>query len=438
MSRRVGLLAVALALAGCQGGWFGGPDEPPLPGERIAVLSLDRSLSPDPRIQDLDVRLPPPFDNADWPQSGGYASHAMHHLAAPGPLNRIWGVSIGAEPASDTQLLSRPVIVGDRVYVMDGEATVRALDRKSGATVWSAPLGRDTDEEGVLSGGLAVASGRVYATTGFAQVVSLDAATGKVIWRRDLPGPMRAAPTVVGNRLFVITIANEVYSLDVADGHTLWTYAGLAETAGLMGGAAPAADEGVVVAPLSSGELIALRGENGRVLWTETLTALRRTDPMSSLPHIHGTPAIDRGRVYAVSHSGRTVAIDLRTGGRIWEQPVGGGQGPWVAGDFVYIVSDNGEVACLSARDGRVRWVRPLARYEDPEDRSGALHWVGPVLVGDRLLLANNTGAVVSVSPYTGDILGRIDLGEPVLLPPSVADGTVYFLTNQADLIALR
>ena len=47
------LCAAVLALAGC-GGWMGGGEEDdPLPGERVSVLTLDDSLEPDQRIQDL-------------------------------------------------------------------------------------------------------------------------------------------------------------------------------------------------------------------------------------------------------------------------------------------------------------------------------------------------------------------------------------------------
>jgi outer membrane protein assembly factor BamB len=44
----------------------------------------------------------------------------------------------------------------------------------------------------------------------------------------------------------------------------------------------------------------------------------------------------------------------------------------------------------------------------------------------------------VSVSPYTGEVLGREELEGPVTLPPVVADGTVYFLTDRGDLLAYR
>lgn len=429
---------LALALSGCSG-WWGETDSNPLPGERISVMSLERTLEPDPRLADLAVRLPRPFANADWPQAGGVPNHAMHHLAASGGLGEVWRTDIGEGSSDDAQLVASPVVAGNRVFAMDVEGQVQAIDAESGRRIWRVTLeSREGDTVAISGGGIAFAEGRVYATTGFADVIALDAETGREIWRRSLNGPIRAAPTIFKGRVFVITIANELYALDARDGRVLWNHIGITETAGLVGTASPAAEESVVIAGYSSGEVVALRIENGRVVWSDSLTALRRSDPVSTLAHIRGRPVIDRGRVIVVANSGRTVAIDLRTGTRLWERPVGSAFGPWVAGDFIYVLSNGGELICLARSNGAVRWVRQLPRYEDEEDREGVIFWSGPVLAGDRLLVGSSHGEVWSVSPYTGEPLGRVRVGGPVYLPAVVAGETVYILTDDANLVALR
>ena len=79
----------ALVLAGCGDTWFGGgEDAPPLPGERISVLLLERTLEPDPELASEPVVLPQPLINADWPVAGGTPSRAIHHLAVGDPLDR--------------------------------------------------------------------------------------------------------------------------------------------------------------------------------------------------------------------------------------------------------------------------------------------------------------------------------------------------------------
>ena len=285
---------------------------------------------------------------------------------------------------------------------------------------------------------MALAGGKLFVTTGFGYVFALDLKAGDRIWKRALPGPIRAGPTVAGGRVFVITIANELFALNAGTGRTLWSHTGITEIAGLIGGAAPAVANGVVIAPYSSGEVVALKVENGRVVWSDTLAALRRTNPVTSLPHIRARPVIDRGQVFVVSHSGRTVAIDLRSGSRIWERAIGSTQPPWVAGDFVYIVSLDGKVVCLSRRDGRVRWVRQLPRYEDEEDKEDPIYWAGPVLAGNRVIVASSDEEVWFLMPGSGRVVRKLDTDGPVLIAPSVADGTLYLLTDDADLMAFR
>lgn len=431
------VLTAALALTGC-GSWLGGDGNKPLTGKRISVLALETALEPDPRIADLAVLLPRPQVNRDWPQAGGLPGHAMQHLSAKGSLNPVWQADIGTGSDDETQLLAQPVVAEGRIYTMDVNAVVRAFDAANGAGLWRRRLATREDRGGILGAGIGYEGGRLFATTGFAQVVALDAKSGREIWRRRVSGPMRAAPTISAGRVFVATVANELIALDTRDGSVLWSHLGLPEIAGLIGAASPAVSGSIVVAPFSSGELVALRVENGRQVWTESLTALRRANPAASLAHIRGRPVIDRGRVIAISNSGRQVAIDLRSGNRIWERPIGGVNQPWVAGSFIYVLSSKGELVCLTRRSGAIRWVRPMQRFEDEEDREDPIVWTGPVLAGDRLIVAGSNREVWSVSPYSGELLGRIKLSGAVMVAPLVANDTVYILTEDAELIALR
>ena len=112
---------------------------------------------------------------------------------------------------------------------------------------------------------------------------------------------------------------------------------------------------------------------------------------------------------------------------------------PWVAGDFIFVLTTRGEVVCLRRDDGRIRWVSPLPRLINPDDAgSTTIVWSGPILVGDRLIVAGSHGEAITMSPYTGEILGRQKLPGPVVIPPVAAEGTVYILTENAQLLAYR
>jgi outer membrane protein assembly factor BamB len=430
----------ALALGGCDSikGLFTGTAKAPLPGKRISVLNLERNLKPDPQLTATPIALPRPFDNSAWPESGGFPNHAMYHLALGDKLERAWKVNAGEGASRYGRVTSQPVVEAGRIFTLDSEDVISAFDSKSGRRLWRFDPQPDSAKATAYGGGIAAAGDRVYVATGYGQVLALEAATGKPLWRVDVPAPVHSAPTVADGRIFVITVENELDVLAAEDGRKLWTHNGLPEPAGLIGGAAPAVSGDVVIVPYSSGEVYALRIENGRPLWSDSLAAAQPVGALSSLADIRGAPVIDRDRVLAISHSGLMVSIDLRTGDRIWEKDIGGMHAPWVAGDYIYVLSAQNELLCLMRADGRVRWARDLPQWDNPEEKKDPIYWSGPVLAGDRLIVISSQGDAISVSPYTGEALGQTDFPDGVYINPVVADKTLYVMTDEADLIALR
>jgi outer membrane protein assembly factor BamB len=393
-------------------------------GERISVLPKAAAVEADPKLANVPVVLPKPSVNADWPQPGGYPDNAMHHLSAAGQLGEIWDSGIGTGSTSSTRLTASPVIADGQVFVLDSEVRVSAYDTKTGERRWRVDLTpEDEDSEEGFGGGVAYDAGRVYVSTGFGFVAALEAKTGKEIWRRAATVPFRAAPVVNGGRVFVSTQENQLLALAADDGRVLWDHRGIAESAGILGSNSVAVAGDTVVVPYTSGELFALNVRNGKSAWSDTLARSGGLTPLSALADIH---------------AGRLVAVDIRTGERVWTIDVGGTQRPWVAGDYLYVITDNAQLLCVRRADGRVRWIKQLDAYRNVEARKGTIAWSGPVLVSDRLLILSSEGYALSVSPYTGEIMGQVDIPDRAFIAPVVADNVVYILTDDGTLTALK
>ena len=189
---------------------------------------------------------------------------------------------------------------------------------------------------------------------------------------------MRTSPTASGGRVFAITVDNQMFALAADDGRRLWSYSGVIEDAGLLGGGAPAVVGDVVVAGFTSGEIVALKVETGRVLWGDNLAGVARGDAIATLADIRGMPVVDRDQLFAVSNSGTMAAFDINRGGRVWTVSIGSNQTPWVAGDFIYMLTTDSEVVCLTRDDGRVRWIQGLPRFRNEEDHEGVIAMVRP------------------------------------------------------------
>ncbi|HYC04630.1 MAG TPA: PQQ-binding-like beta-propeller repeat protein [Azospirillaceae bacterium] len=432
-------IAACLVLAGCGiADWFDSEDNGPrLAGNRISVLQLEQQLETDPQLQGQPVQLPEPVANADWTQPGGNATHNPGHLALPATVREVWRAGIEGNQ-TEARLLTTPVVAEGRVYVLDTDFDLHAFDAASGARIWRVSVQREGQDDTALGGGVSFGEGRLFVTTGFGETIAVNPANGEVIWRQRIAAPIRTAPVVSGGRVFVTTLDNQMIVLAAENRVLQWTHSGILEATALLGGAAGAVENDVVVAPYSSGELFALRVENGRPAWSDNLAAVRRGANLSGLADIRGMPVIDNGLVFAVSHSGRMAAIDLRTGQRVWEQDVGGIQTPWVAGNWIFAVTNDAQLVAMTRDAGRVRWITQLERYEDPEDRDDPVTWSGPVLAGGRLVLVSDKGEMIEVSPETGEISSRRELPDGSSLPPVVAGGTLYVLTDDGDLVAYR
>lgn len=457
------LAAVALVVSGCSmfdnmGSWFSAPHKSKLRGTRISVMSTDESVKPDPTLKDVKVVLPPPYKNGEWPEPGGYADNAMYHLEAPGPLAQVWEQDAGEGSNSDSRLTAPPIVAGGRIYVLDAKTRVFAFDANSGEPLWHvsvAPkgkqgfwnmvtlglIGEDTrpDVTKGFGGGIAFDNGRLFATTGFGDIVALDAATGKEIWRVNVGVPIANAPVANGGRVFFSSQDNHFHAFAESNGRELWDHQGITESAGIMTSTSAAVAGEFVYAPYTSGELFALLVQTGRPAWSDMLTRSGGTTALSELDDIAGRPVVDRDLVFAISHSGVMVAIQNGTGERQWTRDIEGIQTPWVAGDYVYVLTTQSQLLCLTRKEGRVKWIHQLPQWTDPEDTtSDPIVWSGPVLVSDRLILVSSDGYAEAISPYTGDLLGRMEIPDGAYIAPVVAGDTVYILTNNADLVALR
>lgn len=434
------VMAASAMLASC--GILGGSDKPkqtPTVGKRIPVLSrVESGAEIDPSLAGVSVILPAAVVNTGWTQPGGNAAKAMGHVALAPTLSPVWSAD-AAGTSKRARLAAAPVAENGRVYAVDTDSVVRAYDAASGGQIWSTSLRVEGDGANtVFGGGVSIDGARAYATNGFGEVAAINSADGSVIWKVKPAGPLRGAPTLAFGSVYVMTQDNQLYALDTQDGSVKWNKAATTGLAGVFGVAAPAAGQGTIIAGFSSGELNAYRYENGRDVWADALARTSISTSVATLSDIDADPIIDRGRVYALGQGGRMAAYELITGQRIWELNIAGISTPAIAGEWIFTLTDDSRLLCIARSTGKVRWIANLPAFRNAEKKKGPISWTGPVLAGGRLIVASTEGTVASVSPEDGAIANLFELGNPVSLPPIVANNTLYILDDSGRLTAYR
>lgn len=431
------LISMVSLLAGC--GLFG-KEKLNIDGERINIITENVDLSPDYDIEKYKIRLPEPYENNKWSQTGGNSMHLMGHLKAADSLNEIWDENFGSGSSKRDFLLSTPVIAHKVVFNIDSKGVLSARLLENGKEIWSKrlkPANRDDKTSAMKGAGIAEHNKKIYATTGFGNLFCLDMVTGEIIWNKEIGTPIRIAPTVNENKVFVQTIDNTLIAFDAIDGSELWKYKTDFDSTTLVGGAAPAynPDLDVLIAAFSNGELRAFKASTGTPLWGDMLISRRRTDSMSNITAIKANPIIDGDKVFAAGNNSVLAAIDLRTGNRIWDREISVNNQPWNAGEFLFVLSSDFDLLAIEKNTGKIVWNTKIPAVD--EEKSGVFG-LGPILAENRLIVATSNGYIFAVSPYTGKIINYVTTSDGIELSPVMAQGITIFTTRDADMLAYQ
>ncbi len=412
-----------------------GDSKKPLPGDRVDVLA---DQSPLQNAKQKPVSIGGARSVSAWTSVGGPAGNDAGNVALNGSggtnawSTRAGNVGSGSFMREDVRAFVGPIAVGGRAYVLDPNGNVTAVSL-SGGTSWTAALRPGDRENQATTGGLGSDGARVYAATAWGDIVALDADSGAKLWEKKLGEPARSAPTIAGGHIYVVTQSNTVLALSAADGSEVWNYRGVPENGNLLSTNSPAVVGGVVVVPFTSGELVALDEKKGQPIWNDSLARAGRAYAVSGFSTISASPVVADGVVYATGVGSRTVAIELKSGRRVWDVAFGSAHTPVVSGNAVFMVDLDNSLTALDRKSGEVLWATRLPATKAKKKRTV---WAGPVLAGGNLWLASNEGGLIAVDAVSGRVSGTQTGGKPVMISPIAVSGKILTLAADGTLSA--
>lgn len=143
----------------------------------------------------------------------------------------------------------------------------------------------------------------------------------------------------------------------------------------------------------------------------------------------YGAVAVRGDRIYVqggLDGKSTVFALDRATGKPVWNAPIGraldqdrggGPRGtPTIEGDRVYVLTENGDLACVNDKDAHVVWNRNILRDFGGQNP----HWhisESPLIDGEKLIVTpgGRGGAIVALNKTTGkEVIWRsTDLTDP-------------------------
>lgn len=318
-------------------------------------------------------------------------------------LKSLWRYKVEAPIGwASVPVINRPKKV---IYVAATDGVLYALDMNNGKSVWQFKA------DGQLVSSPLLAGNRIYCASAEGATYCLSAADGKMIWRYDGSGIQVCCPALQGDVLLISSLDGSLKCLSATDGALYWTY----KTESGIVSSPQTAENTIFVASKDKG-LHAVTMDRGWCKWQVEATA-----PIIS------QPLVSSDSVYFASIDGMVQAVDIETGRLSWQQNLHKaltGNGTMELSSLLYCAED-GTMSSIDRYKGTVTWQSQVtgkvsggiasvtgSLYVSTTNgylqsfnmRTGALGWYANVgLEMDAMPLV--TSSVIYVGTVSGDVV---------------------------------
>lgn len=365
---------------------------------------------------------------------GLFSSHS--NLARPSRLTsfkptlkvrRVWSHESG-NGTGGYNLVLRPGLAQGTLYVASENGVIAAYRARDGHLVWHKHL------KAQITGGVGVGQGLVVVGTRRGRVLALKAKNGALAWRAQASSEVLASPVVGPHGAYVASLDGHVTAFGLSHGRRLWVTSHVEPGLKLYLGSRPTLAHDLLYKGYANGEVVALRAQDGRRLWTSVIARPRGGDVVERLIDVDH-PIWQQNLVYANGYHGNVVALAAHSGSILWSHPLSSDRNMALGGQSLYVVTTHSRVVALANASGGTLWTQKVLLNR----RLGA-----PALAGPAVVLGDFAGYTQWLSRRTGALVARKRVGEGAIraapLVASVVPGPPYVFVLNANgrLTALR
>ena len=400
-----------------------------LPGKRESVfISDDKSFKKAKKR--VKISLPIPIDS--WKQQHQNVKNHLFHFESNSKLKLLKKINLGDINFKNLQYISPPVFENNIIYYTDNDFNILAKSLESGKIIWKKELELEESENFSFIGGISLDGNNIFVTTGLGNIYKINKMNGKEVWTKRFFMQFSRPPLVYKNKVFVISDDNQVLALNVNSGDTLWSHIGNIEQVSILGGSKPAIKDETLVVTYSSGEIYAFNQLDGSIIWFDNSNSgsiFSRTN----VNDIQSPLTIEDDTLYVPTFSEKLLVYSLSNGKKKWDLKLSSINPMVISGDVIFILDTSGKLMCIEKKSGKLNWAVQLMLKKDGKE----IVWNGPLLSSNKLILVSSYGLVLSLSPFTGKILSKINFDENFINNPIQVKKSIYLISKQGTLFIL-
>ena len=260
----------------------------------------------------------------------------------------LWSSQLGEADRYDFT----PALEAGFVYGANTEGELTKLDAATGKQIWRV---KATEP---ISGGVGVGGGLVLVGSSKGSVLAFDL-NGKQLWKSKVSSEVLSAPRYFDGNVIARTGDNHIFGMDAADGTRKWVYERASPTLSVRSSAGLIVDGGAVYAGFAGGKMVAIRADNGKLLWEATVAQPKGVTEIERIADIASLPVVDGPVVFAVAYQGRVAAVDRINGKVIWNRDISSYSGISIEDRRLYVSHALGSVYALDYETSKTFWRQP-------------------------------------------------------------------------------
>lgn len=294
-----------------------------------------------------------------------------------------------------------PAVEAGYVYATSSNGELLKLDANNGQSVWRIHVGES------LSGGVGVGGSLVLVGTPKGVVYAYDI-SGKLQWKSRLSSEILSAPRYFDGVVIARTGDGRIFGINANDGSRKWIYQHINPALSLRSSAGVVADGGAVYAGFAGGKLVALRADNGKMLWEASVAQPKGVTEIERIADITSLPVVDGPLLYTVAYQGRIAAVDRVSGRVVWNRDISSLSGLGIEDARVFVSHAAGSVYALDYSNGKTFWRQAALKNRQLS---------APVPMGSLIAVGDVEGYVHFLNREDGAVAARIQTNNSPVLP---------------------
>lgn len=317
-----------------------------------------------------------------------------------------------------------PVVDAGYAYAVGGDGELVKIDAISGKQEWRVSTGEK------VSGGVGIGGSLVMVGTQKGVVYAYDI-SGKLQWKSRLTSEILSAPKYFDGVVIVRTGDSRIYGINAYDGSRKWVYEHISPALTLRSSAGVAVDSGAVYAGFAGGKLVAVRADNGKLLWETAVAQPKGVTEIERIADITSLPVVDGPLIYAVAYQGKIAAIDRTTGRVVWNRDISSLTGLSTEDARIFVSHATGSVYALDYATGKTYWRQAALKNRQLST---------PMPMGSLIAIGGVEGYVHFLSREDGALASRVQTDKSAVMPQMalVNSNTVLAQTRDGGLYAIQ